>query len=255
MAESRIKDENYYQIQGFMINRLGLKGVSLSVYAIIYGFSQDGETEYKGSLQYLCDFLGGVSKPTVIKALKELTEKDYIIRREEIINNVLFARYKANLPLLKNLYWGSKETSTEAVKNFNEGGKETLPNNKRDIKAGIDILKEEIKKIASASVLALIEKYAKENIGIMELLYEWLKVRKAKRAAMTDKAIELNLNKLDKLAKESGLPVKIYLQEVICRGWQAFYPINNYSSGNGKTYGANGIAVSKTSDDLDGVFK
>lgn len=254
MAESRIKDENYYQIQGFMINRLGLKGVSLSVYAIIYGFSQDGETEYKGSLQYLCDFLGGVSKPTVIKALKELTDKDYIIRREEIINNVLFARYKANLPLLKNLYWGSKETSTEAVKDFNGGSKETLPNNKTDNKTGIDILKEEIKKIASASVLKLIENYAKENNGIIELLYEWLKVRKAKRAAMTDKAIELNLNKLDKLAKESGLPVKIYLQEVICRGWQAFYPISNYASGNGKTYGANGIAVKKTSGDLDGVF-
>ena len=254
MAESRIKDENYYQIQGFMINRLGLKGVSLSVYAIIYGFSQDGETEYKGSLQYLCDFLGGVSKPTVIKALKELTDKDYIIRREEIINNVLFARYKANLPLLKNLYWGSKENSTEAVKDFNGGSKENLPNNKLDNKTGIDILKEEIKKIASASVLKLIENYSKENDGIIELLYEWLKVRKAKRAAMTDKAIELNLNKLDKLAKESGLPVKIYLQEVICRGWQAFYPINNYAS-NGKTYGANGIAVNKTSGDLDGVFK
>lgn len=106
-----------------------------------------------------------------------------------------------------------------------------------------------------ASIAKLIEDYAKDNDGIIELLYEWLKVRKAKRAAMTDKAIELNLNKLDKLAKESGLPVKIYLQEVICRGWQAFYPINNYASGNGKTYGANGIAVNKTSGDLDGVFK
>lgn len=106
-----------------------------------------------------------------------------------------------------------------------------------------------------ASIQKLIEDYAKGHADIIELLYEWVKVRKAKRAAMTDKAIELNLNKLDKLAKESGLSVKIYLQEVICRGWQAFYPISNYASGNGKTYGANGIAVNKTSGDLDGVFK
>lgn len=254
MAESRIKDENYYQIQGFMINRLGLKGVALSVYAIIYGFSQDGETEYKGSLQYLCDFLGGVSKPTVIKALKELTDKDYIIRREEIINNVLFARYKANLPLLKNLYWGSKENSPEAVKNFNGGGKETLPNNNTDIKAGKDNEKEEIKKIAPASILKLIAGYAKGNADIVELLLEWIKVRKSKRAAMTDKAIELNLNKLDKLAKESEMTVAEYLQEVICKGWSAFYPINRFDT-SGRTYGANGIAVNKTSGDLDGVFK
>jgi hypothetical protein len=89
MAESRIKDENYFQVSGFMVNRLGLKGVALNVYAIIYGFSQDGETEFTGSLQYLCDFCGGVSKPTIINALKELVKKDYILKREEIINGSL----------------------------------------------------------------------------------------------------------------------------------------------------------------------
>lgn len=129
MAESRIKDENYYQIQGWMINRLGLKGVSLSVFAIIYGFTQDGDTEFKGSLQYICDFCGGVSKPTVIKALKELVDKKYLIRREEVINNVQFNRYKANLPLLKIFNGGSKEILTGGVKEFNEGSKNPLPNN------------------------------------------------------------------------------------------------------------------------------
>ena len=115
MAESKIKDENYYQISGFMINRLGLKGVPLNVYAIIYGFSQDGESEFTGSLQYLCDFCGGVSKPTIINALKVLTEAGYIIRRDDHINSITLPRYKANLPILKN---------------FNGGIKETLPNNK-----------------------------------------------------------------------------------------------------------------------------
>lgn len=129
MADSKIKDENFYIIQGFMINRLKLKGVALSVYAIIYGFSQDGENEYTGSLQYLCDFCGGVSKPTIINALKSLVEAKYIFRREEFINNVQFNRYKVNLPLLKKFNGGSKENEAEAVKDFNEGSKETLPNN------------------------------------------------------------------------------------------------------------------------------
>lgn len=133
MAESRIKDENFYQIQGFMINRLGLKGVQLSVYAIIYGFSQDGENEYTGSLQYLCDFCGGVSKPTIINALKSLVEQNYILKREEVINNVQFNRYKANLPLLKKFNGGSKEILAGAVKTFNGGGKETLHNNESNI--------------------------------------------------------------------------------------------------------------------------
>lgn len=123
MAESKIRDENYFQISGWMLNKLHLKGIALEVYAIIYGFSQDGEGEFTGSLQYLCDFTGGTSKPTIIKALKELVEKGYIIRREEFINNVQFNRYKANLPLLKNFNGGSKEI-------LMGGSKETLPNNK-----------------------------------------------------------------------------------------------------------------------------
>lgn len=76
----------------------------------------------------------------------------------------------------------------------------------------------------------LINAYSKGNEKIRDLLGEWLKVRKAKRAAMTNKAIELNLRKLDGLAAESNLPVEKYLEEIICRGWQAFYPINNFGN-------------------------
>ena len=61
----------------------------------------------------------------------------------------------------------------------------------------------------------------------LELLGEWLKVRKAKRAAMTDRAIQLNIDKLDSLAEKSGLSVNDYLEEVICRGWGSFFPLNN----------------------------
>lgn len=132
MAESRIKDENYYQISGFMVNRLGLKGVALSVYAIIYGFTQDGENEFTGSLQYLCDFCGGVSKPTIINALKDLVKRGYIIRREEVINNVQFNRYKVNLPLLKNFNGGVQNSNNGVVKNSKRGSKETLHNNISD---------------------------------------------------------------------------------------------------------------------------
>jgi DNA-binding transcriptional regulator GbsR (MarR family) len=68
-----------------------------------------------------------------------------------------------------------------------------------------------------------------QNEETLRLLGEWLKVRKAKRAAMTDYSIRLNLNKLETLAKQSNLSVNNYLKEVIARGWQAFYPIKNKS--------------------------
>ena len=136
MAESKIKDESYFQISGWMRNRLNLKGIELEIYAIIYGFSQDGESEFSGSLQYLCDFTG-TTKPTIIKALKELVEKEYIFKHEIEINNVKFNKYKVNLQVVKKFYWGSKEILPDVVKDFNGGSKELLPNNK-DNNKGFD---------------------------------------------------------------------------------------------------------------------
>ena len=46
--------EKYYTVQEFMIRDLALKGNELALFAIIYGFSQDGESKFNGSLKYLC---------------------------------------------------------------------------------------------------------------------------------------------------------------------------------------------------------
>ena len=61
-----------------------------------------------------------------------------------------------------------------------------------------------------------------------DLLGAWLQNRKAKRSAMTDRAIQGCIDKLDRRAKESHMSVNDYLDEVICRGWSAFFPIENY---------------------------
>ena len=154
-----MKNESYYQISGWMINKLKLKGIELNVYAIIYGFSQDGESEFKGSLKYLSEFTGGTSKPTLIKALKDLTEKQFIIRREEIINKVKFNRYRANLPLLKEFDGGGKET-------LQGGSKETLPNNKLlDNESNNDIKEKISKKEIDAEFESLWKRYPRKKGG------------------------------------------------------------------------------------------
>lgn len=71
----------------------------------------------------------------------------------------------------------------------------------------------------------LVEGYDEE---IRFLLLDWLDIRKAKRAAATERAIKLNLDKLDKMANESKMTVAEYLEEVIRRGWAAFFPITSF---------------------------
>jgi DNA-binding MarR family transcriptional regulator len=80
----RIKDNNYYVTNGWMINRLGLSGRELQVYAIIYGFTQDGETEFSGSLTYLMEWLNVGSKHTVIKAIDALIKKGLVEKRQQM---------------------------------------------------------------------------------------------------------------------------------------------------------------------------
>lgn len=63
---------NYYSVQGWMVKDLNLKGNELAVFAIIYGFSQDNETWFTGSLNYLCEWLT-TSRPTTIEILKKIS--------------------------------------------------------------------------------------------------------------------------------------------------------------------------------------
>lgn len=246
MAESRIKDENFYQVQGWMINRLKLKGVALSIYAIIYGFSQDGENEYTGSLQYLCEFCGGVSKPTVIKALKELVEQKYIYRREEIINGVQFNRYKINYPLLTDFNGGSKETLTGVLKELNGGSKETLPNNKENNKSLNN------KEIYNFIIAYLNEKAGTSYRASSKATQGHINARLAEGYTLDDffKVID------KKCAEWRGTEMEKYLRPETLFGSK----FENYLNApaprsNGTSYGANGIAVEKkASTDLDEIF-
>lgn len=94
----RIKDNNYYQVSGWMINRLGLSGRELHAYAIIYGFTQDGETEFNGSLTYIMEWLGTSSYHTALRAINKLIDMGLITKRQVTKKGVTTNFYKAVLP-------------------------------------------------------------------------------------------------------------------------------------------------------------
>lgn len=78
-ASSVIRDSNYVVIQGWMITRLGLKGNELMIYAVIYGFTQNGEAEFIGSMKYLADWTNSTVE-SVRKCIKSLIDKGYIVK-------------------------------------------------------------------------------------------------------------------------------------------------------------------------------
>lgn len=128
---SKVKNENYIVIQGWMVNDLKLKGNELMVYAVIYGFSQTENQRFTGSLQYLADWTNS-TKQGVIKNLKSLVEKGFIEKEEKKINNVKFCEYYATKfnRVVNNVDDGIKQSLMEGDKQSLIGGiKQSLPNN------------------------------------------------------------------------------------------------------------------------------
>ena len=122
-----VKENTYVTIQAFMVNELHLKGNELLIYAIIWGFSQDGESEFTGSLQYLADWCN-TSKQTVLTALQSLCEKNLILKNVEYKNNLRFCTYKS-LMVYKNFEQGGQKSLMGYSKNLNGGGQKSLTNN------------------------------------------------------------------------------------------------------------------------------
>ena len=89
-----MKNENFYVIQGWMVNELNLSGNELMIYAILYGFSQEKNSWFEGSLNYLGSCINCKSKTTVFTLLKEMTNKGLIEKQDYKVNNVQFCRYR-----------------------------------------------------------------------------------------------------------------------------------------------------------------
>jgi len=90
-----MKKDNYIVILAWM-NELGLSLVEKTVYAIIYGFSQDGDSVFSGSRQYLADWCGCSSLRTIDAALSTLQKKDLITKRVTVEGGVRKCTYVAN---------------------------------------------------------------------------------------------------------------------------------------------------------------
>ena len=99
-----VRSSNYVTILSPMITVLKLKGNELLIFALIHGFSQDGQSTFKGSLQYLIEWTG-LDKTTIIRLLKQLVEKRVIKKIEYEENKIKRCEYVSN-------YWEILEDST-----------------------------------------------------------------------------------------------------------------------------------------------
>jgi hypothetical protein len=81
-----MKENNYITIPGFLRTRLDLKGSELIITALIYGYSQDGNSWFMGKTEYIAEW-AGITDKNVLRSLKSLTEKGILEKKEIFVNN------------------------------------------------------------------------------------------------------------------------------------------------------------------------
>lgn len=116
-----MKDDSYYVIQSFMVNELGLSGNELILYAIVYGFTQDGVNWFYGTREYLSGCTN-LSKTSVTRCLHALIDKGMIERREISDKTGKRVEYRA----LRKFTNHGKESCRRVVKKVYDGASRKL---------------------------------------------------------------------------------------------------------------------------------
>lgn len=199
--------------------------------------------------KYFAD-LYGVSDRSIKSWIKQLVDYGYIV--SEIIYNKDSKEIEARYLKLPGISPGSENNFTRGGEEiFTRGGEENFPANntstnntilnkerKKERKGGeaenkkqdtenLYLEKKSSKKEAplenQKSFNKLIESYTK-NKKLQEELKEHLKVRKAKKA-LSDHAIKLSLERLDKIASSGDEEKIAIVQNSIMGGWTRFYEL------------------------------
>lgn len=126
------KIDNYITVPGFAIVELGLSGNELLCYSLIYGFTQDNETEFRGSLNYVASALN-VTKQNAKKIIDRLIDRGLIEKREMFFSGVKFCHYVAKRNGVAEIATGRYQNNNGGVAEIATGGiaeKATNINNK-----------------------------------------------------------------------------------------------------------------------------
>lgn len=228
-----MKSNNYVVIQGWMCNELNLKGNDLLIFALIYGFSQDGVSDFHGGRKYIAETFN-ISLPTVDKSLQNLINLNYIdkVPSDDHINpdtyfvtesltEQLFGGGKETLPRKETLYdiYSNIKTYTLSKDNVYDGEEDTpiLPEKSR---------RKNLYEKCSEMIYEFTNDPKLTNLLIqyLDLLLEKLRNEGKTLYANQFKGM---LNRLDEICKDGHYGEVV--QQSIQKGYIGFFPANSYS--------------------------
>ena len=217
----KVREDNYFAVQGWMVTELKLKGNALMLYAIIYGFSQTTNTAFTGSVDYLCEWLGGVSRPTIINTLDNLVKQGLLTKSSTTKGALIYNSYTALRPskkILSDEDPTSKKTLPDTSKNFllNKDSKDNIEKS---------ISKEmEGKAPKKRSYSTILEDPV--NKFVKEALSKFIQYCRGKNYTPKVTTVEKFASTLRDNAGEDPVVALAIVDQSIDKGWKDLYPLN-----------------------------
>lgn len=219
----KVREDNYFAVQGWMVTELKLKGNALMLYAIIYGFSQTTNTAFTGSVDYLCEWLGGVSRPTVINTLDNLVKQGLLTKSSTTKRALIYNSYTALRPskkILSDEDPTSKKFLPDTSKNFllNKYSKDNIEKSISKEMEG----KAPKKKSYSTILEDPVNKFVKEALS------KFIQYCRGKNYTPKVTTVEKFASTLRDNAGEDPVVALAIVDQSIDKGWKDLYPLKNY---------------------------
>ena len=230
-------NDTYVVIQGWMSSELKLKGNDLLIYALIYGFSQDNESVFRGSRSYIAEMFN-ITLPTVDKSINNLINQGLIEKITETVNNVSFNSYKIlrgskeSLLPVKNLYTINNNINNSNLDDIQ--AKHIKNNNTEECDTSFQFGETETRKPKKPNLFdKCVEIIADWTnvLAIRELLIQYLRLCLEMQCIRGSNQWKGMLNTLERVQQQcNSHTYEEIIEQSITRGWKTFYPINDYSS-------------------------
>lgn len=196
---------------------------ALMLYAIIYGFSQTTNTAFTGSVDYLCEWLGGVSRPTVINTLDNLVKQGLLTKSSTTKGALIYNSYTALRPskkILSDEDPTSKKTLPDTSKNFllNKDSKDNIEKSISKEMEG----KAPKKKSYSTILEDPVNKFVKEALS------KFIQYCRGKNYTPKVTTVEKFASTLRDNAGEDPVVALAIVDQSIDKGWKDLYPLKNY---------------------------
>ena len=202
----------YLNIQGWMVTDLLLKGNELFLFALIYGFCQNREASFTGSLDYLCQWTN-TSERTVQNTINRLVNAGIIIKQSrQGETNVI----KVNHDLIdKILNDNDAETAQnsensdfcdDADKSINQDEK-SHENANHDGLVIIPFMQERKSTVKAKSITITAETLVNQYGVSEQVALDWMAMRKSKRAPISETVISVG-EQFAEIRRKHGLTSK-----------------------------------------------